>query len=234
MQAAGSRPLITGASRGIGRAFVDAFLEAGAEKIYASVRNDAAAEKLRSVDPRVEPILIDTTDPKTIRAAVSHAPDIDILVNNAGVLYYASFLSSPDLQQARSELEVNYFGTLEMIRAFSPGLIDRGGAIVNILSIAALTYMPLVGTYNASKAAARFMTEGVRHELAPKGVRVLAVYAGGYDTDMHLPETDRALLSPPSLLTGAVLKALADGEDDVFPDPAAQSLRSLLPDSALA
>jgi len=219
------RPLVTGSSRGIGRAFVDAFLQAGVPRVYAGVRNEDAAAAVAAIDPRVHPVIVDTTRPEQVEQAARDADDITVLINNAGVLHYASFLNAPDLDQARHEMEVNYFGPLAMARAFAPALTRSQGAIVNILSIAALAYMPLVGTYNASKAAARSMTHGLRAELAEAGVAVMAVYAGGYDTEMHLESTDKALLNPPSVLTGAVLDALAKGGvDELFPDAAARGI----------
>jgi len=229
MQLNRSRPLITGAARGIGRAFVDAFLEAGAEVVYAGVRDEAAARRLAAADPRVRPILLDTTHPHDVAAAARAAPDVDILVNNAGVSFNASFLNAPSLDAARQEIEVNFFGPLAMARAFAPSLVDRRGAIVNILSVAALVHIQSVGSYNASKGAARAMTLGLRGDLRASGVRVLAVYPGGYDTDMAYYVEDKSRLFQPSLLTAAVIEALADGgPDDVFPDPAAQNIRRML------
>jgi len=223
------RPLVTGSSRGIGRAFVDAFLDAGVPKLYAGVRNAEAAAAVAAIDPRVHPVVVDTTRPEQVEQAAREAGDVNVLVNNAGVLHYAGFLSAPDLDQARHEMEVNYFGPLAMARAFAPALIRSKGTIVNILSIAALTYMPLVGSYNASKAAARSMTQGLRVDFAGEGVAVMAVYAGGYDTGMHLETTDKTQLNPPSVLTEAVLDALAKGGvDELFPDAAARGLAQRL------
>lgn len=219
------RPFVTGSSRGIGRAFVEALLEAGAPKVYAGVRNEEDATAMAALDPRVRPIVVDTTRPEEVERAARDAGDTTLLINNAGVLFYSGFLGAPDLEATRREMEVNYFGPLALTRAFAPVLTRAQGAVVNILSISALVYMPLVGTYNASKAAARSMTEGLRVDFAEAGVRVMAVYAGGYDTGMHLETTDKALLNPPSLLTGAVLDALqAGGSDDIFPDPAARMI----------
>jgi NAD(P)-dependent dehydrogenase (short-subunit alcohol dehydrogenase family) len=229
MELEGCRPLITGAARGIGRAFVDAFLEAGAAKVYATVRNADAAAALSAVDPRVQPVFLDTTQPDQVAEAAAGASDVNILVNNAGVLFYSNSLSAPNLDHARQEMEVNYFGTLAMCRAFAPNLIPTQGAIVNVLSIAALMYVHVVGTYNATKAAARSMTESLRVDLTPLGVRVLAVYAGGYDTEMHPPSTDRTFLNPPRMLTTAVLQSLVSGgPDDVYPDPGAQNVQRML------
>ena len=229
MKLEGCRPLVTGAARGIGRAFVDAFLAAGAEKVYAGVRTVEAAAAMGGIDPRIVPVILDTTRPEQVAAAAALATDVDILVNNAGVLFYADFMTSPSLDNARQEMEVNYFGPLNTARAFAPALQSNNGAIVNVLSVAALTYIPQVGSYNPSKAAARSMTEGVRHELAPSGVHVYAVYAGGYDTDMHPDSSVRAVLNPPSVLTTAVLEALAaDGPENVYPDAMSQTVASSL------
>lgn len=225
MQLDRCRPFITGASRGIGRAFVDAFLAVGAPCVYAGVRNREGADRLAAVDPRITPVIVDTTRQDQVLAAAELAADADILVNNAGVLHYANLLNAPNLDAARNEMDVNYFGPLAMARAFAPSLIAGQGAVVNILSIAALTYMPLVGSYCPSKAAARSMTAGLRDDFAPSHVRVIAVYAGGYDTEMHLETTNKALLNPPSMLTDAVLHALENGgSDEIFPDAASQAV----------
>lgn len=223
-----ARPLITGASRGIGRAFVDEFLAAGAETIYAAVRNEAAKAALAAVDPRISPLILDITKPDQVAAAAATATDITVLVNNAGVEMQSGLLSAPDMTAARLEMEVNYFGPLAMARAFAPVLKQRGGAMVNILSISALVNVPRVGSYSASKAAARSMTQGLRAELQPEGVRVIAVYPAGYDTDMASYVKDTASLFPPRMLTSAVLKSLRNGgPDDLYPDPASAHIERL-------
>jgi NAD(P)-dependent dehydrogenase (short-subunit alcohol dehydrogenase family) len=223
------RPLVTGASRGIGRAFVDEFLAAGCEKIYAGVRDAAAAERLRALDPRIIPVELDTTLPEHVAAVATACTDVTLLVNNAGVEMQSAFLGAQDMRAARHEMDVNYFGTLAMTRAFAPTIVRARGAIVNILSISALVTIPHVGSYSASKQAARALTQGIRAELKAQGVRVLAVYPTGYDTDMAAASVkDRSVLFPPRLLTGKVLKALQDGGDDeIYPDPNAEYLGRL-------
>jgi NAD(P)-dependent dehydrogenase (short-subunit alcohol dehydrogenase family) len=224
------RPLITGAARGIGRAFVREFLNAGAPVVYAGARSDAACADLAAIDPRVVPLRLDTRDLDQVAAAAVEARDLNVLVNNAGVERTVSFLNAPSMDDARAEMETNYFGVLAMARAFAPRLIAARGVMVNVLSIAALATVPELGSYSASKAAARALTQGLRAELNPDGVRIIAVYAGPYDTDMawHVPEAQAAQKNPPELLTSAVRAALADGgPDDIFPDPVAQQFRRM-------
>jgi NAD(P)-dependent dehydrogenase (short-subunit alcohol dehydrogenase family) len=221
------RPLITGAGRGIGRAFVTEFLEAGAPRIYAAARTDAACAELAALDPRVTPLRLDTRDSGQVSAAAKAARDANVLVNNAGVERTVTFLGAPSMDDARAEMETNYFGALAMCRAFAPRLVEARGAIVNILSIAAVAVVPHLGSYSASKAAARALTHGVRAELGPHGVRVIAVYAGPYETDMswHVPEVDAGMKHPPRMLTSAVRAALSEGEpDEIYPDPIAQAV----------
>jgi NAD(P)-dependent dehydrogenase (short-subunit alcohol dehydrogenase family) len=225
------RPLITGASRGIGRAFVDEFLAAGAEKIYAAVRSEKARAELASVDARIVPVIVDVTKPEQVQAAAAAAPDITVLVNNAGVETHSGLLSAPSMDNARHEMEVNYFGPLAMARAFVPALLRTRGAIVSILSIGALINIPAVGTYSASKAAARSMTQGLRTDLGPQGIRVIAAYPSGYDTDMSAYVTQKEALFPPRMLTGAVLAALTSGApDEIFPDPFSQMVSTMVRD----
>jgi len=221
------RPLITGAGRGIGRTFVTEFLEAGAPRIYAAARSEAACVALAAVDPRVTPVRLDTRYDGQIEAAVQAARDVTVLVNNAGVERTTTFLGAPSMEDARAEMETNYFGAFAMCRAFAPRLIETRGAIVNILSIAAVVTVPHLGSYSASKAAARALTHGLRAELGPMGVRVIAVYAGPYETDMawHVPEADAGMKHRPRMLTSAVRASLAEGEpDEVYPDPIAQAV----------
>jgi len=222
-----ARPLITGAARGIGRAFVDEFLEAGAERVYAGVRKAADADRLAAADPRITPLLLDATNPAQVRAAAAAAADLTVLVNNAGVQNRGAYLGYPDLAPVREEMEVNYFGPLAMVRAFAPALAENRGAVVNVLSIAALAYVPSAGPYNASKMAAQALTLCLREELAGR-VRVIGVYPAGYDTAMAA-HVDKAFLFPPRQLTAAVLSALRDGgPDEVLPDATSQRIAAAL------
>jgi NAD(P)-dependent dehydrogenase (short-subunit alcohol dehydrogenase family) len=118
-----------------------------------------------------------------------------------------------------------------MSRAFASALIREGGAIVNILSISALGNIASVGSYSASKAAARSMSQGLRAEFREHGVRVIAVYPTGYDTDMSHFVEDKSMLFPPRMLTAAVLASLVSGgPDEIYPDPSSQQIGQMAKD----
>ncbi|HEU4561437.1 MAG TPA: SDR family NAD(P)-dependent oxidoreductase, partial [Longimicrobium sp.] len=176
----GAVALVTGANRGLGAAWVRGLLDAGAARVYAAARTPAQAE-----DARVVPVRLDLKDAASITAAAELARDVTLLVNNAGVAFGARLLGADSIDAAREEMEVNYFGTLSVTRAFAPVLAaNGGGAVVNVLSILSRVNLPITGSYSASKAAALSMTQGIRAELAAQGTHVLAVMPGFVDTDM--------------------------------------------------
>jgi NAD(P)-dependent dehydrogenase (short-subunit alcohol dehydrogenase family) len=131
MDITGSTALVTGANRGIGRAFVDELLARGAAKVYAAARRP---ELVEVTDPRVTPLHLDLLDERSVVAAAAAAPDVTLLVNNAGIATGAALLTG-DLDEVRLDLETHLFGTLRVIRAFVPALTAGGGAIVNVLSV---------------------------------------------------------------------------------------------------
>ncbi len=217
---------VTGANRGIGKAFVAALQEAAAKKIYAAARDIASlAEILGQDSERIVPIALDITDPNMIDEAAKRATDVNLLVNNAGVARFAGLIAQSSLDAAHAEMEVNYFGTLAMIRAFAPTLkANGGGSIVNLGSIASHVNFPVLGSYSASKAAVHSLTQGVRAELGAQGTRVVGVYPGPVDTDMakHF-DMPKAL---PAQIAEAVLSAVSNGVEDVYPDDMATDLRA--------
>src|SRR5215469_11026682 len=114
--------LVTGANRGIGRAFVRALVDHGAAKVYAGARDPAAV-----VDADVTPLRLDVTNPADITAAAAFADDVTIVINNAGVFGSATKLLEGSFDPAHQEMEVNYFGTWAVSRAFAPILARNGG-----------------------------------------------------------------------------------------------------------
>lgn len=185
MKIAGSNVFVTGASRGIGARFVDELVDRGANRIYAGVREHRRAEAL--VDrygDRVVPIVVDVTNEASVSDAAARATDVSFLINNAGVLTFGDPLDAP-LEGLRNDVEVNYFGVIRVTRAFAP-IIEAtgGGAILNVLTIIALSPMPGMGGYCASKAAAYSATQSLRHSLAGRGIKVHGAFPGGVDTDM--------------------------------------------------
>ncbi len=213
--------LITGANRGIGKAFALTALEMGVKKVYACARDTSTLGEVQDAGgDRVVPLQVDVTNQEQITAAAAAAGDVEVLINNAGM---GSALGGPltatDGEEGmRAELDANYFGIIKMVRAFSDALgSNGGGAVVNILSISALTNFPFAPGYSASKHAAHSMTQHIRAELSKQNTLVTGVYPGPIDTDMAkaLPFNKAA----PESVAVNVFKAIANGEEDVFPDP---------------
>ena len=172
--------LVTGANRGLGRAFVEALLAAGAAKVYAGMRTPAP-----DPDQRIVPVKLDVTSAADIAAAASGCPDVNVLVNNAGILLPGAALDDGMDDALRRTMEVNVIGLMNMARAFAPALArNGGGAVVNMLSVASWFANPFTATYSASKHAALAVSDGMRIQLAAQGTKVVAVYAGFIDTDM--------------------------------------------------
>ncbi len=201
--------LVTGANRGIGQAFLEALRNAGVKQVYAAARDAASLAEIVTGDSgRTVPLKLDVTEPKQVRAAAELAKDVTLLVNNAGVAFFRGFISADDIEGARLEMEVNYFGTLAMSRAFAPVLKrNGGGAIINIASIAAHVNFPILGPYSASKAAVHSLTQGLRAELSNQGTQVIGVYPGPVDTDMA--KDFDAPKVPPAQIAEAALKPSA-------------------------
>jgi NAD(P)-dependent dehydrogenase (short-subunit alcohol dehydrogenase family) len=213
----GAVALVTGANSGVGEHFVRALLEAGAEKVYAAARRTESVAGMASVYPdRVAPVVLDITDGGSVEGAAARCADAVLLINNAGVGLAQRFIAAEDLGAIRAEMEVNYFGTLRMCRAFAPVLgRNGGGAVVNMLSALALVNLPANGSYSASKAAALSMTQGVRAELAGQGTLVVGVMPGTVDAGMgrDFPGPKVA----PETVVGESLRAVEEGIEDVYP-----------------
>lgn len=179
MKIAGSVALVTGANRGIGRHFARQLLERGVRKVYATARRPELVDL-----PGVEVLRLDITDPDQVAAAAAAARDVTLLINNAGIATYQNLVTG-DLDKIRLEMDVHYFGTLSVVRAFAPVLAaNGGGAILNVLS--AMSWMSYDGAnaYGAAKAAEWSLTNGIRLELAGQGTTVTGLHLAGTDTDM--------------------------------------------------
>jgi NAD(P)-dependent dehydrogenase (short-subunit alcohol dehydrogenase family) len=215
--------LVTGANRGIGRAFVQALLNVGVQKIYATARDRNCLEALTALDPaRVVPLQVDVTDLNLVSRLTEQAPDVNLLINNAGVLSFGNILDIP-VETIHQQFDTNFYGTLNMARAFVP-VMERngGGAIVNILTLVALASMPGLAAYNASKAAAWSMTQSLRASVADKNIAVYGVFPGAVDTDM-LAGVDMAKTSPADIVK-VVLQGIEAEQEDIFPDPMSTQL----------
>jgi NAD(P)-dependent dehydrogenase (short-subunit alcohol dehydrogenase family) len=213
-----SIPFITGANRGIGRAFVEAYLAHGAKKVYAAARRRADLDAVVALDPsRVVPVTLDIGKPADVASAAAAAKDVNVLINNAGILSFGSVLEASE-ETLRQDLDINYFGTIRVTRAFAPVIEKNGGGVVaNLLSVLSLASMPGVAGYNASKAALWSATQSMRADLARRNVRVVAVFPGPIDTDMA---KEFPLAKTPAItVANEVLNGIAAGSEDIFPDP---------------
>lgn len=222
MELKDSTVLVTGAGRGIGAAFVRELLARGAKKIYAGARDVTTVIS----DPRVVPVTLDITDGEAVARAAAEATDVDVLINNAGVSTLASLVHG-SAEDIRSEMSVNYFGTLAMVRAFAPVLAaNGGGAMLNVSSVMAWLGMEHSGSYGASKAAVWAMTTALRLELAGQNTQVSGLYLASTDTDMmaefDIPKND------PRDVAAAGLDGVEAGELEILADDDTRAVKATL------
>jgi NAD(P)-dependent dehydrogenase (short-subunit alcohol dehydrogenase family) len=214
--------LVTGGNRGLGKSLVQAFLDAGARKIYVGCRT-----LIETSDPRLQPIKLDITNAYDVAAAAETCQDITILVNNAGIANNTTFITAPSLAQAREEIETNYIGPLAMARAFAPILKrNGGGTLVNVLSVLSWFTSPAAATYCASKYAELSLTEGIRIELRSQGTQVIAVYLGYMDTDMsaHI----NAPKTRPEEVAASIIEGIRNKHEEVFADKLSHEIKAAL------
>jgi NAD(P)-dependent dehydrogenase (short-subunit alcohol dehydrogenase family) len=214
----GSVVFITGATGGLGQALIAGLLARGAAKIYAAARNVASL----AGSPAIVPVKMDVASDDDVAKAVSLAGDVTLLINNAGINHNTGFMLAQDIAAAREEIEINYLAPLRVTRAFAPVLIGNKGAVLNLLTILARVNLPFMGSYCASKAAALSLTQGLRADLAPKGVRVAGALPGAIDTRMT------AMLTIPKMTpTDAateILDGFEAGEEDIYVGDMARGL----------
>lgn len=220
--------LVTGGNRGIGEAFVRAFLAAGAAKVYVASRDPANAQHL--VDEgrgKIVAVKLDVSKPDEIETVAAQCQDVSILVNNAGLFAMHTLMKAPDLSAARAEMETNYFGPLAMCRAFAPILgRQQQSAIANVLSAGGIVAVPGMGGYSPSKFAGRALATCLRAELAAQGTSVTALIVGSVDTRMasHV----EGFKETPATIAEAGLKAIRKGADEVDTDFMAIDVRANL------
>ncbi|ABS03637.1 SDR family oxidoreductase [Kineococcus radiotolerans] len=211
--------LVTGANRGIGAHFVSQLLERGAT-VYAATRRPDSIDV-----PGVRVLALDITDPEAVASAARGAGDVNLLINNAGSSTWADLLG--DLDAVRAEMDVNFWGTLSMVRAFAPILAaNGGGAVVNIASALSWSVYPGNGAYAVSKAANWNMSNALRLELASQGTLVTSVHLGATDTDMikgyDLPKND------PADVARTVLDGVAASKIEVVADESTAMVKAAL------
>ncbi|AWB92309.1 oxidoreductase [Aeromicrobium chenweiae] len=178
---------ITGASRGFGRAFVQAALDRG-DRVAATARDTESLRDLATQFPDTfVPLALDVTDAAGVRRVVAEAEDrlggLDVVVNNAG---YGHFGAVEELEEAelRDQLDVNLFGPLRVTQAVLPGMREQGhGHIIQISTIGGIGAFANLGGYHASKWGLEAISESLATEVARFGIHVTLVEPGGFDTD---------------------------------------------------
>lgn len=212
--------LVTGANRGIGKAIVDELLKNNVKRVYAAARTISSLPQWN--DDRVVALELDITNKDQIKNAALTASDANILINNAGVAGFASIFDE-SAEFVERDMQTNYHGTLNMMRAFVPGLEKlSNAAIVNVVTIGAFVNFPSIGGYCASKAALFSASQGARLELAEKNIAVHTVNPGPIDTDLA-KEFDIDKTSP-EVTAQNIVAGLMAGTEDIFPDPGGQGM----------
>jgi NAD(P)-dependent dehydrogenase (short-subunit alcohol dehydrogenase family) len=209
--------LVTGGSRGIGKALVEELYARGAGKVYATARDPRTV-----THPDAVPLALEVTDPGSVAAAAAAAQDVTVLINNAGASVGGTFLDTP-VDDVRREFEINFYGPLLMARAFAP-VIERngGGHILNVHSV--LSWLGIAGSYSASKAALWQQTNSLRLELQPRGIAVTGLHVGYVDTDLttHID----APKSEPGVVAALALDGIESGAHEVLADDVSRQVKS--------
>lgn len=223
--------LITDGKTAVGQALVRSVLAASADLVWVGQaepwKKSPGLDELAAL-PQVTVVPLDVTDSRSVsQLAGEIGGRVDILINNAEVHRTHGIASRSGVEVARAEMDVNYFGLLRLAQEFGSALKGRGAdgqssatAWVNLLSVYALSNFPAHGTFSASKAAALSLSQCLRAEMHQAGLRVINVFPGPIDD-----EWNQALPPPkltPDALARAIVGALRDGIEDVYPGDVAQ------------
>lgn len=189
--------LVTGASRGLGRAFTEAALSRG-DRVVATARNVSTLDDLDPAAGQLLTLSLDVTDAESVHAAVAAAADrfggLDIVVNNAGHGTTGAVEEVPE-SAFRAAMDVNFFGTLAVTQAVLPRLRAQGhGHIVQITSMGGLVALPMAGAYVASKWALEALSESLAQEVADFGIHVTMVEPTAFATSWSAATSDAATL----------------------------------------
>jgi NAD(P)-dependent dehydrogenase (short-subunit alcohol dehydrogenase family)/uncharacterized OB-fold protein len=223
--------LVTDGKSEVAQAVVRAVINAGADLVWVGYaepwKRSSGFAALEALAP-VTLVPLDLTDSRSVKQmAAEIGGKVDILINTAEVHRTQGIASRNGVDTARAEMDINYFGLLRLAQEFGPVMRSRGAdgqssatAWVNLLSIYALSNYPAHGTFSASKAAAFSLSQCLRAEMRPSGVRVINVFPGPIDDEWN------QTLPPPKLspaaLAKALVRALADGIEDVYPGDVAE------------
>jgi NAD(P)-dependent dehydrogenase (short-subunit alcohol dehydrogenase family) len=183
--------LLTGASRGIGRATALRLAASGWE-VLAGVRSEADGRLLAAEAAGITPVVLDVTDADQVAALGDALPDhLDAVVNNAGVVVAAP-VEALDLDDLRRQFEVNVVGQVAVTQVVLPRLRSSRGRVVFVSSVSGRVSAPFMGAYSASKYALEALADALRLELRPWGVAVSLIEPGAIDTDVWRKAQDTA------------------------------------------
>ncbi|RZI77744.1 MAG: SDR family NAD(P)-dependent oxidoreductase [Variovorax sp.] len=226
------KALVTDGKTETGQAIVRALVKAGADIVWVGHAEPwkKMGDGLDDISalPQVTLVPLDLTNGRQVtELAGSIGGKVDIVINNAEVHRTFGIGARRGTDVAKAEMDINYFGLLRLAQDFGPALKGRSAdgatgatAWVNLLSVYALSNFPPHGTFSASKAAAHSLAQCLRAEMRPAGVRVINVFPGPIDDEwnQHTPPPKLA----PATLASAIVKALRDGVEDVYPGDVAQ------------
>lgn len=223
--------LVTDGKTEVGQALVRALVKAGAEIVW--VGHAEPWKKLPGLDdiaalPQVTLVPLDLSNGRSVTELAGEiGGKVDIVVNNAEVHRAFGIAARRGTDIAKAEMDINYFGLLRLAQEFGPALKGRSAdgtthaaAWVNLLSVYALSNFPPHGTFSASKAAAHSLAQCLRAEMRPSGIRVVNVFPGPIDDEWNQNLPPPKVL--PSTLATAIVKALKEGIEDVYPGDVAQ------------
>ena len=223
--------LVTDGKTGVGQALVRSLVKAGADIVW--VGHAEPWKKMPGLDditalPQVTLVPLDLTNGRSVTELAGEiGGKVDIVINNAELHRSFGIAARRGTDAAKAEMDINYFGLLRLAQEFGPALRGRAAdgtigatAWVNLLSIYALANFPPHGTYSASKAAAHSLSQCLRAEMRPAGIRVVHVFPGPIDDEWNQNMPPPKLT--PEAVANAIVKALRDGVEDVYPGDVAQ------------
>ncbi|MBA3478361.1 MAG: SDR family NAD(P)-dependent oxidoreductase [Lautropia sp.] len=223
--------LVSDGKTPLGQVIVRALVNAGADIVW--VGHAEPWKKFGGLDditalPQVTLVPLDLTNGRSVTELAGEiGGKVDIVINNAELHRTFGIASRRGTDVAKAEMDINYFGLLRLAQEFGPALKGRSAdgttsatAWVNLLSIYALSNFPPHGTFSASKAAAYSLAQCLRAEMRPAGIRVVNLFPGPIDDEwnQHMPPPKLT----PAALANAIVKALREGVEDVYPGDVAQ------------
>jgi len=223
--------LVTDGKTEVGQALVKALVKSGADIVWVGHAEPwkklGGLEDISALKP-VTMVPLDLTNGRSVTELAGEiGGKVDIVINNAEVHRAFGIAARRGTDVAKAEMDINYFGFLRLAQEFGPALkgrsadgVTHAAAWVNLLSIYALSNYPPHGTFSASKAAAHSLAQCLRAEMRPTGIRVINVFPGPIDDEwnQNLPPPKVT----PGALASAIVRALKEGIEDVYPGDVAQ------------